>query len=196
MPLGCYFTARGRRFEADSFLSTTTLKPDAVFHRGDPLTPLDGRVQETGFSVTVCYHALFGDLGRQIPRAHRFLRENQRELSSLARSHRVTDLRLTFPLPCPGDRMGYEYFPAELLALAATFRISIGLSFYPGPPQAAAKERGSRTLRSTGWRPRHAAREFGSHGGAAIGELFVSHRYEHRAATCLADTRQVQGPGR
>jgi len=135
MALGCYFTASGRRFEADSFLATTTLKPDAVFHRGDPLTPLDGRVQETGFSVTICTTRVFGDLERQIPRAHRFLREHQRELARLAHDHRVTDLRLTFPY-CPGDRMGYEHFPAELLALAATCRISIALSVYPGPPSS------------------------------------------------------------
>jgi hypothetical protein len=130
--LGCYFTASGKKFDVDSFLRTTTLKPDAIFYRGQPLTPLPGRVEETGFSVTICETRVFGDLDQQIPRALRFLRKSQTELARLAKRSEVTRLRLTFPY-CPAGKLGSEFFPAELLALAGASDIDIALSVYPGP---------------------------------------------------------------
>ncbi|MBI5385905.1 MAG: hypothetical protein HZA90_14600 [Verrucomicrobia bacterium] len=131
--LGCYLSASGEEFDVGSFLSTTTLKPDAVFYRGQPLAPLDGQVKETGFSVMICETRLFGDLDQQISHALQFLRKEQRELVRLAQSPGVTDLRLTFPY-CHEERMGYEYFPPELLALAGSCGIGLALSVYPGPP--------------------------------------------------------------
>ena len=82
--------------------------------------------------MTICETRVFGDLERQIRPALRFLRRQQRELERLAQNPSVSDLRLTFPY-CPEDRMHYDYFPPELLALAGSHRIGIALSVYPGP---------------------------------------------------------------
>ena len=131
--LGCYFTAAGEKFDVDSFLKRTTLQPDALFYRGQPLKVPKGKLRKTsGFSVTINTVKLFGDLKTQIPKALQFLRKEQRELARLARFPGVTDLRLVFPCCRDEGTYGCGRFPAELLALAGSRRIGIELSFYPG----------------------------------------------------------------
>ena len=76
MTLGCYFTASGAKFDVDSFLEATSLEANAVFHRGEPLKYLKGKLKKvSGFSVTVNHTRVFGDLGPQIPKALCFLRK-------------------------------------------------------------------------------------------------------------------------
>lgn len=131
--LGCYFIAGGRTFDVDSFLKRTTLDADIVFHRGQPLKVPKGKVlKESGFSVTINHTKVFGDLGPQIPKALKFLRNHQKELRRLSRFPGVSDLRLVFPCCRPDGTYGVERFPAELVALAGSSRIGIELSFYPG----------------------------------------------------------------
>ena len=131
--LGCYFTASGRTFDVDSFLKRTTLDANVVFYRGQPLRFPKGKLLDrSGFSVTVNHTRVFGDLGPQIPKALRFLRQRQQELLRLSRFPGITDLRLVFPCCRPEGTYGVERFPAELLELAGSRRIGIELSFYAG----------------------------------------------------------------
>ncbi|HEY5909307.1 MAG TPA: hypothetical protein VJA21_01750 [Verrucomicrobiae bacterium] len=96
--LGCYFTARGRTFNVDSFLKRTTLDADALFYRGQPLKVPKGKLQKvSGLSVTINHTRVFGDLEPQIAKALRFLRKQQKELLRLSRFPGVSDLRLVFP---------------------------------------------------------------------------------------------------
>jgi hypothetical protein len=133
--LGCYLTAAGTKFDVDSFLKRSTLQPDSVFYRGQPLKAPKGKVRRTsGSSVTVIETRVFGELSPQIPKALRFVRQEQRELARLARFPGVTDLRLVFPCCRDEGTYGCERFPAELLTLAGSRRIDIELSFYPGGP--------------------------------------------------------------
>lgn len=131
--LGCYFTASGRTFDVDAFLKRTTLDVRAVFHRGEPLKVLKGKVQQAnGFSVAISRTRVFGDLEPQIPKALKFLRKHQTELRRLSRFSGVSDLRLVFPCCRPEGTYGVVRFPSELLELAGSRNIGIELSFYPG----------------------------------------------------------------
>ena len=117
----------------DLFLRRSTLDAQAVFYRGQPLKVPKGKLQkESGFSVTINHTRVFGELEPQIPKALRFLRKQRRELLRLSRFPGVSDLRLVFPCCRPEGTYGVERFPAELLELVGSHRISIELSFYPG----------------------------------------------------------------
>jgi hypothetical protein len=131
--LGCYFSASGLTFDVDSFLRRSTLDADAIFYRGQRLKVPNGKLQKvSGFSVTINHTRVFGDLGQQIPKALKFLRNHQAELRRLSRFPGVSDLWLVFPCCRPEGTYGVERFPAELLELAGSRGIDIDLSFYPG----------------------------------------------------------------
>jgi hypothetical protein len=128
--IGCYLSASGKQFDVDTFLEDSSFDPEVVHYYGDQ-TRLPGRVCESsGFALDI--NDVFGQLTVQIPSAIQFLRDQQQELRRLTEFPGVTDVRIVFTY-CPGNvATRDEYFPPELVRLAGSLSIGIGLSIYPG----------------------------------------------------------------
>lgn len=127
---GCYFRATGDEFDVEAFIAGSSLDPDAIYHKGEPVGHR-GKVRPfTGFSVIVS--DTWGELRPQIADAISFLREGEYELSRLSRYPGVTDMRLDFPYERrEGAAVQSDSLPPELLLLAGSLGITIELTLYP-----------------------------------------------------------------
>ena len=133
--LGCYFIATGSDmgldFDVESFLATSSLVADYIYHRGERSGHKNQPFDSSGFSVTISETG-FGHLNLQIPAALDFLRDKEEELERLMRFPGLKDMRVVFTY-CPGNAaMRSEYFSPELLRTAGSLSIGIALSVYPG----------------------------------------------------------------
>lgn len=132
--LGCYFTATGADFDVDSFLAGTEMDPDAIYHRGAPISerltrhiPRLPKVYDaSGFWITV--NPDYGILSLQIVDAIEFLKYFQKDLTVLANHRSVTDLRLVFTF-CPEYSIATESFPPELITRSGALRIGFEISY-------------------------------------------------------------------
>ena len=105
---GCILHAVGLKFDVDTFLADTSLKPYRVFHRGERRAKGE-RWGRSGFSVEVS--TVFGELHRQCRGAAAFLRKFQSDLVRVQSFPGVSDVWLDFrylreTLPC--SPIGYR----------------------------------------------------------------------------------------
>ncbi len=124
--------ASGPDFDVDAFLAQSTLKPCAVFHRGEPRFPggelADRRCEQSGMNV-VASQADF-DFALQVKEATAFLSAHAEEIRQLAAFSGVEGVTLDFssgqrdvPLQC-------HNFPPDLIRAAAGLGLGIELSLY------------------------------------------------------------------
>jgi hypothetical protein len=132
----CVLRVTGRRFDPESYLRTSTLRPYRVFRAGDPRRgSRSAPVHDaSGFLVEVGGSAE-GDLPNAAAAAIEFLREHRDSLAALGSIPEVEDMRLDFAVDLRIDRQHvftqFEHFPAELVSLAGAVGFGLELSIYP-----------------------------------------------------------------
>lgn len=129
--MGCVLRAAGERFDVDSFLRQSSLRPLAVYRLGDSgFIKSRGPCAQSGFNVSVS-DAERSEIDVQIQHAIAFLHSNNIELVRLRDFPDVEDLVLDFGVeqidqndfPIQGTR-----FPAELLRLAGALNLDLEIS--------------------------------------------------------------------
>lgn len=138
--MACYLAARGRVFDVDAFLKTTSLSVAHVWRRGEPLGSLGAghsrqRHQYSGFDVVVSLYDRDA-LSHQLSEAERFLRMYARELVRLRKFRGVVEIWLDFGITWADVPMHVDCLPSSLVAAAGKIPLAIALSHYP---QTAAR---------------------------------------------------------
>ena len=151
--MSCVLRAHGESFQVHEFLKKSSLQPDSVFQKGDPVAS-DGKKgsqhSASGFSVSVS-EADFADLEGQIREAILFLDEYEDELRRLGSFSGVQGVSLEFGIEWrepsfltdlpgvggPGSRTGLrqtpvqtDVFPADLLWRAGALDIWLAVTHY------------------------------------------------------------------
>jgi hypothetical protein len=133
----CVLRVTGQHFDPNSFLASSGLRADKVFHAGEPRfssRPAGERFDESGFRVDVS-HASWASLSGQVSDAIRYLTDNEEVLARLRSTPGIDDMRLDFPVDLRIDRKKvmaqFDYFPPELVSRAGALGFGIELSIYP-----------------------------------------------------------------
>jgi hypothetical protein len=126
--------AGGASFAVDEFLAASTLKPDAVFRRGQPpwlnAPPGSPIPNESGFYAAAS-DADFSNLQGQIADAVRFLEKNRSELARLVGFPEVERVSLDFGIEEREMAAQSERFPANLLSVLGSLGIGLMFTWYP-----------------------------------------------------------------
>ena len=128
----CVLRAYGKQFDVDTCMSKSKLKPCLVYHRGEPKTKTKKyRWSDSGINVPVS-NAAYENFRRQVKDAIQFLIKNKEEIKKLKKFKGVDGVQLDFPVAHDHNKFIQEYFfPAELIAIAATLSLGLGISEYP-----------------------------------------------------------------
>ena len=130
----CILRVNGSARKVRSFLAKSSLKPCAVFFKGQPVTPASSRIaKRSGFNVVVS--KADGELPAQATDALRFLVRHAGELSKLAKTFGSGAMRLDFGLwDISSEDRPWPTFhlPHRLVSEAGRYGIELKLSFY-GP---------------------------------------------------------------
>lgn len=135
--MSCILRVSGDKLDIDSLVKKIKIKPFNTYKKGDPVfktNPNGRKVQTSGMSFCTS-NADFDKLSKQIKDTIKYLTKNKLELKKITTNKNVTSSTLDFGIEL---RMGYnnialqsDYFPHELLKLAADLKIDIGFSLYP-----------------------------------------------------------------
>ncbi|HEY6466033.1 MAG TPA: hypothetical protein VIY69_08585 [Candidatus Acidoferrales bacterium] len=138
--MSCVLRVRGADFAVDTFLTNSSLKPVAVFRRGQPQSPAanpTGRKLDASGFHTVVSEADFSKLQTQIADAVRFLEESHTELSRLRVFRGIDVISLDFGIEERDVAAQSERFPPKLLSLLGDLGIWLEFTLYPGPTEAS-----------------------------------------------------------
>jgi hypothetical protein len=127
----------GEEFDPQSVLPALSLRPYAVFRKGERCFPdnpkSEKRHSTSGFKCEVS--SADGNLEEEIRDATEFLKQHHDDLARLRDLPEVDSMCLDFGhyLRIDGERCvaQYDYLPPELLRLAGELRMGIELSLYP-----------------------------------------------------------------
>jgi hypothetical protein len=134
-----YLRVEGETFDVDRFLDDSTIKPDLVFHRGEPKKRLKGKNWMcNGFGIEI--GGAFGRLDPQTTEVIKFFGEHRQELARLSHFAGVSDMRLIFSY-CPGSCANVtEYFSPAVLGSLGSIGVGIELDIYPGDDEWIEEE--------------------------------------------------------
>jgi hypothetical protein len=140
--MSCVVRARGANFAVDEFLAASTLKPNAIFRRGQPQWPESSVPSpipnESGFFASAS-DADFSDVQGQIVDATNFLERNHDELARLVVFLGVERVCLDFGIAERDVAVQHERFPPKLLKIAGYLGIWLEFTLYPAhEPEADA----------------------------------------------------------
>ena len=124
---GCVLRAWGDDFQADSFLSGSSLEPCNVFIKGARKSK--DRVWETS-GLTVVVSEASDNFARQVTDAMLFLKSNASELQRLKASVGLDGLSLDFGVDRKNGFLQSQLFPSELVSLAAKYSMALEVSIY------------------------------------------------------------------
>ncbi|MGH9461765.1 MAG: DUF4279 domain-containing protein [Vicinamibacteria bacterium] len=129
--MSCVLRAHGESFDVREFLKESSLQPDTVYKKGDPIvTKRDGsRQPSSGFSISVS-QATLDDLEGQIREAISFLDEYEDELRRLGSFVGVDGISLDFGVQWREGSIQTDVFPADLLWRAGALDIWLGVTHY------------------------------------------------------------------
>jgi hypothetical protein len=133
--MSCVLRVSGSEFSVDDALRKIPLRPIAIWRAGEPrLGPETFRLgnhQESGFNVAVSEKEM-DDLPGQIHDAITFLQVNEESLIILMNYPGVEHFGIDFAVARREDTPPATsmYFPAELIAAASKFRMSLAISEY------------------------------------------------------------------
>jgi hypothetical protein len=131
--MSCVLRIYGKKFNLDTFLSQTSLKPSAVFRKGEPRikdNPKGKKILQNGVNIGVSY-ASFHDLDGQIRDAIKFLKENKKELRRIIASKEINGIWvLDFAIKRRDVAVQCEEFPQELLLLMGSLGVTLQVSYY------------------------------------------------------------------
>jgi hypothetical protein len=84
--MSCALRAAGKYFEPDDFLKRSSLKPLAIFRRGEPKSKKNPRRKNIQSSINIAVsNASFDNINRQVRDAISFLAKNKTEIKRLLR---------------------------------------------------------------------------------------------------------------
>lgn len=128
----CALNVSGLSFAVDEFLKTSSLKPQAVYHRGE-IPPLNRQPRpDTGFILTVSDDDN-EPLSIHLTKAIRFLSVRADELKRAAQSG-AEDLRLILMFNDSDLFAHTAYLPPKLLLLAAQLGLGIEMTCVKSRP--------------------------------------------------------------
>lgn len=130
--MSCVLRAHGKSFQVKEFLEKSSLQPDTVYEKGDPVVSekKNGSHQaSSGFTVPVS-QADFSDLEGQIREAILFLDEYEDELRRLGGFSGVEGVSLEFRVGRREASTQTEVFPADLLWRAGALDIWLAVTHY------------------------------------------------------------------
>jgi hypothetical protein len=134
---GCILRVVGQAFEPETILAGLSLRPYAIFRRGDKCFPESQRSEKLhdfgGFKCDVS--SPDDNLAGQVIEAITFLSEHYEDLAQLASVPAIEAKYLDFGYCCRLDSkrccVQCDYLPADLLRLCGELGIGIELSLYP-----------------------------------------------------------------
>jgi len=131
--MSCTLRAGGADFDVNAFLANSSLKPCAVFRRGEPKCPAskpNGPIhQDSCFNVGVS-EAEFGDLLRQTQDALLFLEANEDELIRLVGYPGVEGVEFDFAVKNEDAFVQSYCFAPDLIAWIGRLGIELCVSCY------------------------------------------------------------------
>lgn|SRR5690348_6818028 len=140
--MSCVLRAGGVDFAVDTFLSTSTLRPVAVFRKGQPqyptVKPVGPRLEVSGLHIVVS-EADFSMLQAQVADAIEFLEQNRTELSHLKAFPGIEEMTLDFGIEEREVAAQRERFPPKLLGLLGELGIWLAFTLYPAQEADAPK---------------------------------------------------------
>ena len=125
---GCVLRATGEDFHPNDFLDGSHLVGCNVFHKGEHKA--EGRVWASSGLTVIVSEAPGNDFPRQVRDAVAFLRAHEEELNRLIRYPGLEDVRLDFGVDRSEALVASDYLPPELLRLAGSLSIGVGISSY------------------------------------------------------------------
>ena len=135
--MGVILIIKGKDLDVDKFDLGWNIKPRSIFHKGDPVRiskPEGKKVEHSGLIFTVS-NAKHSDLKGQIKEATEFLERNKEYLNRLSDYPEIEEVVIDFSFNSRIDRKQVEvqlyYFPAELIRLAGSFNMALGLTQWP-----------------------------------------------------------------
>lgn len=148
--MSCVLRTTGSQFALDEFLTNSSLKPIAVFRKGESSSGVSRRVTRkadaSGFNVVVS-EADFSQVQSQIADAIIFLEQNRPELARLTQLAGVERVSLDFGIEERDAAAQSEHFPPELLRALGELGIWLEFTLYPGQeargPDGKSPARGS-----------------------------------------------------
>lgn len=133
----CILRAGGTNFDVDDFIAKSSLVTDSFWRKGEKRFPRSKSSEEinstSGLRITAS-EADFSELSQQIEDALAFLRQNQDSIKALSSFPGVEGAVLDFGAEIYPPGWASFTFPAELLLLAGSVGVSLGLSVYPTDP--------------------------------------------------------------
>lgn len=135
--MSCILRVSGDNLDVKSLAKKLSIKPYDIYIKGQPIfkTRPEGKKRQTSGLSFCTSNADFNKLDKQIKDTIKYLTKNRLELKKLTANKNVEYSTLDFGIEL---RMGYnnialqsDYFPHELLKLAADLKIDIGFSLYP-----------------------------------------------------------------
>jgi len=132
--MSCVLRAKGTDFAVDEFLTKSSLKPIAIFRRGEPILGFSGpnarKADGSGFNV-VASEADFSRVQSSIEDAIIFLEQNRAELARLTQFAGVERVSLDFGIEERNVAAQAECFPPALLGSLGELGIWLEFTLYP-----------------------------------------------------------------
>jgi hypothetical protein len=129
--MGCTLSAYGTGFDVDSFLRTSSLEVDDVWHEGEPMGSGGGVKKSSGLTIEILDNEL-DNLRAQTEAAVTFLRANREELERLATAASGHWFTLQFGVRLREDIVVWvDAIPPELSRHAGEVGCMITISHYP-----------------------------------------------------------------
>jgi hypothetical protein len=132
--MSCVLRAEGAGFAVDEFLARSTLKPNAIFRRGEPrflASQPDGpKFSASAFKLSAS-QADFSEVQLQITDAIHFLEQNQTELARLVAFPGIEAVYLGFGIEERNIPAQSERFPPKLLSILGTLGIWLEFTLFP-----------------------------------------------------------------
>jgi len=132
--MSCVLRVGGTDFAVDEFLAGSSLKPIAVFRKGQSqlpeAIPHGRKISESGMHISAS-EADFSDVGAQISDAIAFLERNNAALRQLVAFPGIEMMALDFGIEERDVPAQTERFPPKLLKILGDLGISLKFTLYP-----------------------------------------------------------------
>jgi len=132
--MSCILRASGKNFDVEQFVNDCSVKPIAIWHKGDPRFPKsnpDGKRHEDSGANFEISSADFSELEIQIEDARIFFKENEDIVCRLRNFPGVESVTADFGAEIHPPGWYCFTFPSDLLVLIGRLGVEISLSVYP-----------------------------------------------------------------
>lgn len=132
--MSCILRVNGEELDVKALLAGITLKPDNVWHKGEPRSPSrpSGRLNQFSGVSFVASDADFSDFDLQLREATAFLEDFRGQIEFMVDFDGVDEVILDFGIEPPSDAVIHsDILTPGFLRAAADAKISVELSHYP-----------------------------------------------------------------